>query len=44
MTTTALIEHTVNVAGKPIFLAEAGEGPSVVMLHGGAPGAAIPDD
>ena len=39
MTTTTLIEHTVNVAGKPIFVAEAGSGPPVVMLHGGGPGA-----
>jgi 4,5:9,10-diseco-3-hydroxy-5,9,17-trioxoandrosta-1(10),2-diene-4-oate hydrolase len=39
VTTTALIEHTVTVAGTPIFFAEAGEGPSVVMLHGGGPGA-----
>jgi 4,5:9,10-diseco-3-hydroxy-5,9,17-trioxoandrosta-1(10),2-diene-4-oate hydrolase len=39
MTTTNLIEHTINVAGKPIFVAEAGTGPPVVMLHGGGPGA-----
>ena len=39
MTATALIEQTVTVAGKPIFFAEAGEGPSVVMLRGGGPGA-----
>jgi pimeloyl-ACP methyl ester carboxylesterase len=39
MTSTTLIEHTVTVAGKPIFFAEAGDGPSVVMLHGGGPGA-----
>jgi 4,5:9,10-diseco-3-hydroxy-5,9,17-trioxoandrosta-1(10),2-diene-4-oate hydrolase len=39
MTTTTLIEHTINVAGKPIFVAEAGSGPPVVMLHGGGPGA-----
>jgi 4,5:9,10-diseco-3-hydroxy-5,9,17-trioxoandrosta-1(10),2-diene-4-oate hydrolase len=39
MTTTALHEQTVNVAGKPMFVAEAGEGPPVVMLHGGGPGA-----
>jgi 4,5:9,10-diseco-3-hydroxy-5,9,17-trioxoandrosta-1(10),2-diene-4-oate hydrolase len=39
MTTTALHEQTVNVAGKPIFVAEAGDGPPVVMLHGGGPGA-----
>ena len=39
MTTTALHEQTVNVAGKPIFVAEAGDGLPVVMLHGGGPGA-----
>jgi 4,5:9,10-diseco-3-hydroxy-5,9,17-trioxoandrosta-1(10),2-diene-4-oate hydrolase len=39
MTTANLIEQTVNVAGKPIFVAESGSGPSVVMLHGGGPGA-----
>jgi 4,5:9,10-diseco-3-hydroxy-5,9,17-trioxoandrosta-1(10),2-diene-4-oate hydrolase len=36
---TALTEHTVTVAGKPIFVAEAGGGTPVVMLHGGGPGA-----
>ena len=39
MTTTALHEQTVTVAGKPIFVAEAGSGTPVVMLHGGGPGA-----
>jgi 4,5:9,10-diseco-3-hydroxy-5,9,17-trioxoandrosta-1(10),2-diene-4-oate hydrolase len=39
MTTTALHEQTVTVAGKPIFVAEAGSGAPVVMLHGGGPGA-----
>jgi 4,5:9,10-diseco-3-hydroxy-5,9,17-trioxoandrosta-1(10),2-diene-4-oate hydrolase len=39
MTTTALREQTVTVAGKPMFVAEAGDGPPVVMLHGGGPGA-----
>ncbi|OLP03938.1 2-hydroxy-6-ketonona-2,4-dienedioic acid hydrolase [Mycolicibacterium porcinum] len=39
MTTTALTEHTVTVAGRSIFYAEAGAGPVVVMLHGGGPGA-----
>jgi 4,5:9,10-diseco-3-hydroxy-5,9,17-trioxoandrosta-1(10),2-diene-4-oate hydrolase len=34
-----LAEHTVTVAGKPIFVAEAGSGAPVVMLHGGGPGA-----
>ena len=39
MTTTVLREQTVNVAGKPMFVAEAGDGLPVVMLHGGGPGA-----
>jgi 2-hydroxy-6-oxonona-2,4-dienedioate hydrolase/4,5:9,10-diseco-3-hydroxy-5,9,17-trioxoandrosta-1(10),2-diene-4-oate hydrolase len=39
MITTNLVEHTVPVYGKPIFTAEAGSGPAVVMLHGGGPGA-----
>jgi 4,5:9,10-diseco-3-hydroxy-5,9,17-trioxoandrosta-1(10),2-diene-4-oate hydrolase len=39
MSTTTLTEHTVTVAGKPIFVAEAGSGAPVVMLHGGGPGA-----
>ncbi|MGV0039973.1 alpha/beta fold hydrolase [Mycobacterium colombiense] len=39
MTTTSLTEHTVTVSGKPIFYAETGTGPAVVMLHGGGPGA-----
>jgi 4,5:9,10-diseco-3-hydroxy-5,9,17-trioxoandrosta-1(10),2-diene-4-oate hydrolase len=39
VTTTNLTEHTVTVAGKPIFVAETGSGPAVVMLHGGGPGA-----
>ncbi len=38
-TTTWLIDHTVTVAGKPIFVSETGTGPAVVMLHGGGPGA-----
>ncbi len=37
--TATLIERTVSVAGKPIFLAEAGAGPAAVLLHGGGPGA-----
>ena len=39
MTATELTEHIVTVAGKPIFVAEKGSGPAVVMLHGGGPGA-----
>jgi 4,5:9,10-diseco-3-hydroxy-5,9,17-trioxoandrosta-1(10),2-diene-4-oate hydrolase len=39
MITTELNERTVTVAGKPIFFAETGSGPAVVMLHGGGPGA-----
>src|ERR1700758_2530281 len=39
MTSTQMIENTVTVGGKPIFVAEAGSGAAVVMLHGGGPGA-----
>ncbi len=39
MTVTALTERTVTVAGRDIFVAEKGDGPAVVMLHGGGPGA-----
>jgi pimeloyl-ACP methyl ester carboxylesterase len=39
MATTELTERIVTVAGKPLFVAEAGTGPAVVMLHGGGPGA-----
>ena len=39
MISTKLNERTVTVAGKPIFVCETGEGPAVVMLHGGGPGA-----
>jgi 4,5:9,10-diseco-3-hydroxy-5,9,17-trioxoandrosta-1(10),2-diene-4-oate hydrolase len=39
MTTSNITEHTITVAGKPIFVAEAGRGPALVMLHGGGPGA-----
>ena len=37
--TGTLTEHTVTVGGRPIFYAEAGTGPAVVLLHGGGPGA-----
>lgn len=38
--TTAQSEHTVRVNGADIFLADTGgDGPTVVMLHGGGPGA-----
>ncbi len=39
MTVTELTERTVTVAGRDIFVAEKGDGPAVVMLHGGGPGA-----
>src|SRR3984957_10004630 len=39
MTTANLTERVVTVNGKPIFAAETGSGPAVVMLHGGGPGA-----
>lgn len=39
MTAANLTERTLSVNGKPIFVAEAGSGPAVVMLHGGGPGA-----
>jgi 4,5:9,10-diseco-3-hydroxy-5,9,17-trioxoandrosta-1(10),2-diene-4-oate hydrolase len=39
MTTATMTNRTVMVAGKRIFVAEAGSGPAVVLLHGGGPGA-----
>ncbi|WP_167104315.1 alpha/beta fold hydrolase [Mycobacterium sp. DL592] len=39
MTTTELTERVVTVGGRPIFVAEKGSGPAIVMLHGGGPGA-----
>ncbi|BBY96888.1 alpha/beta fold hydrolase [Mycolicibacterium fallax] len=39
MITSPLTERIVTVSGKPIFVAEHGAGPAVVMLHGGGPGA-----
>jgi len=37
--TTTLTEHTVTVGSQKIFVAEAGSGPAVMLLHGGGPGA-----
>lgn len=37
--TTTLTEHTVAVGNRKIFVAEAGSGPAVMLLHGGGPGA-----
>ncbi|HTX95481.1 MAG TPA: alpha/beta hydrolase [Mycobacterium sp.] len=39
MATETMTERTVLVNGKEIFLAEAGSGTPVVLLHGGGPGA-----
>ncbi|UPK66552.1 alpha/beta fold hydrolase (plasmid) [Rhodococcus pyridinivorans] len=39
MTRAHLIERTVTVDGKDIFVAETGQGPAVLLLHGGGPGA-----
>lgn len=39
MTTTTMTERTVIVHGRPLFFAETGSGPTVVLLHGGGPGA-----
>src|SRR5439155_19337875 len=37
--TPTVTERTVGAAGKEIFVAEAGRGAPVVLLHGGGPGA-----
>ncbi|KAB2384851.1 alpha/beta fold hydrolase [Actinomadura montaniterrae] len=39
MTSSTLSEKTVRVNGQDLFVAEAGSGPAVVLLHGGGPGA-----
>ena len=39
MTSNTMTERTVRVHGKDIFVAEAGVGAPVVLLHGGGPGA-----
>ena len=39
MTIAALTEHTIIVDGRPLFYAETGSGPALVLLHGGGPGA-----
>ncbi|OBA59888.1 2-hydroxy-6-ketonona-2,4-dienedioic acid hydrolase [Mycobacterium sp. 1100029.7] len=39
MSTVQLDERVVDVAGKSIFVSQAGDGPAVVLLHGGGPGA-----
>ena len=39
MTANTMTERTVRVHGKDIFVAEAGAGAPVVLLHGGGPGA-----
>ncbi|HWT49860.1 MAG TPA: 2-hydroxy-6-ketonona-2,4-dienedioic acid hydrolase, partial [Mycobacterium sp.] len=39
MTANTMTERTVRVDGKDIFVAEAGTGAPVVLLHGGGPGA-----
>ncbi len=37
--TATLTEHTITVGSRKIYVAEAGAGPAVMLLHGGGPGA-----
>lgn len=39
MTIETMTQRTVQVRGKDVFVAEAGQGPAVMLLHGGGPGA-----
>lgn len=39
MTIDSMTEKTYTVRGKDIFVAETGEGPALLLLHGGGPGA-----
>ncbi|MCD0453011.1 alpha/beta fold hydrolase [Actinocorallia sp. API 0066] len=39
MTTPDMRESLIDVGGRKIFVAETGEGPPVLLLHGGGPGA-----
>lgn len=36
---TTLTERTIRTGGRDIFVAETGDGPAVLLLHGGGPGA-----
>lgn len=39
MTATEIVERTLTVGGRPIFVTGRSSGPAVVLLHGGGPGA-----